>query len=82
MPARIDYDIIPNEMELLGQDVIRCYVNHNKIHCHVAITETETETLILNMQDILKILNEVHIFAKKARKHFHIEKVSGFDSEI
>lgn len=81
MPARIDRDVTPNELELLGQDILRGYFSHDRFICIVDVGNNETETIALESHDLVKIMTETHMFAVKARRHFHIQKVSALEAQ-
>jgi hypothetical protein len=74
-------------MELLGQDVDSCYVSHERVYLRVPTGKKNGnfpfyDTIMLTMDDLLRIINLSHLFCKKARKHYHIVEVNGIYPDI
>jgi len=67
-----------DEIEFLGDDI-----QHITLYPERIILElNDKSTVILTREQMVACLHDMHFFGRKARKHYHIEKLSMINPEV
>ena len=75
-----------DEMELLGNDIDSFYISHGRVIARVFAGKKDGwdtyDTIVLTMDDLFSIFTDLHLFVRKAKKHYHLENVNVINPEF
>lgn len=58
------------QIEILGQEIEMAWVSHSKVYAKAG-----DNTIVLNMEDLLRVLTECKLVLTKERINYHLKEV-------